>query len=92
MFGSVKFDMILDDGPHTLESMINFIRLYVPLLTDNGILIIEDIKQLEWLEHLKNETPTELHSFIKTYDLRNENPSNPFKDDIVFVIDKKHFC
>jgi hypothetical protein len=92
MFESVKFDMILDDGPHTLESMINFIRLYVPLLTDNGILIIEDIKQLGWLEHLKNETPTELHSFIKTYDLRNENPSNPFKDDIVFVIDKKHFC
>ena len=35
------FDMMLDDGPHTLQSMIQFIKLYLPLLKSDGILIIE---------------------------------------------------
>ena len=33
----IKFDMMLDDGPHTLESMKSFITLYSPLLADNGL-------------------------------------------------------
>lgn len=40
---SIKFDMVLDDGPHSLESMIMFIKLFSPLLKDDGILIIEDV-------------------------------------------------
>ena len=37
----VKFDFLLDDGPHTLQSQIDFITLYSPLLNDNGILILK---------------------------------------------------
>jgi hypothetical protein len=41
---NIKFDFILDDAPHTLESMILFIKLYSQIMTDNSILIIEDVQ------------------------------------------------
>jgi cephalosporin hydroxylase len=81
----IKFDFMLDDGPHTLESMINFIELYSPLMADDGILIIEDVQSLNWLDNLKNAVPEHLKDYIKTYDLiKNKNRY----DDIVFTIDK----
>lgn len=81
----IKFDFMLDDGPHTLESMINFIELYSPLMADDGILIIEDVQSLDWLDKLKNAVPEHLKAYIKTYNLiKNKNRY----DDIVFTIDK----
>jgi hypothetical protein len=38
-------DVIIDDGPHTLESQIKCIELYFPKLNDSGMIIIEDIQQ-----------------------------------------------
>jgi cephalosporin hydroxylase len=40
---NIKFDILIDDGPHTLQSMKDFIKLYLPLIKDNGIFVIEDI-------------------------------------------------
>ena len=82
---NIKFDFILDDGPHTIESMLQFIRLYSQLMTPDGILIIEDIQSIDWLEILTNEVPDHLKQYVKTYDLRNNK--NRY-DDIVFTIDK----
>jgi len=81
----IKFDFILDDGPHTLESMKQFIRLYSKVMTDDGILIIEDVQYWDWIDILKNEVPEHLKQFIKVYDLR---PNKNRYDDIVFTIDK----
>ena len=81
----IKFDMVLDDGPHSLESMMQFIRLYSTLLKDDGILIIEDVQDWAWIELLKNEVPTELKPFVHVYDLR---PIKNRYDDIVFTINK----
>ena len=81
----LRFDMILDDGPHSLESMKACIQLYLPLLTDDGILIIEDIQSIDWLDELRNEVPSDLRKYIKTYDLRTVKNRH---DDILFVIDK----
>jgi hypothetical protein len=83
----IKFDFMLDDGPHTLESMKKFIKLYSQLMTDNGILIIEDVQSWDWIDILKNEVPEHLKQYIKTYDLRNNK--NQY-DDIVFTIDKNN--
>jgi cephalosporin hydroxylase len=80
-----KFDMVLDDGPHTLESMKAFIQLYSQLLADDGILIIEDVQSWDWIDELKNAVPEDLKPFIKIYDLRHIK--NRY-DDIVFSIDK----
>jgi len=82
---NIKFDFMLDDGPHTLESMLLFIRLYSQIMADDGILIIEDVQNISWLDSLMNEVPIHLKQFVKTYDLR----ANKHRyDDIVFTIDR----
>lgn len=81
----IKFDFILDDGPHTLKSMVSCINLYHNLLTENGILIIEDVKKIDWFEKLRDATPDHLKNYIKTYDLRKNKGRF---DDLVFTIDK----
>ena len=82
---NIKCDFMLDDGPHTLESMIKFIQLYSQIMTDDGILIIEDVESWDWINILTTVVPEELKKFIKTYDLRSIK--NRY-DDIVFTIDK----
>jgi len=52
---------MLDDGPHTLESMKQFIKLYSQIMTDDGILAIEDVQSWKWIDKLKNEVPENLH-------------------------------
>jgi hypothetical protein len=83
----LKFDFMLDDGPHTLESMKTFIRLYSQIMKDDGILAIEDVQSIDWIEDLKNVVPDELKPFIKVYDLRYIKDRY---DDIVFTIDKSN--
>ena len=81
----IKFDFMLDDGPHSLDSMKKFIKLYSQIMSDDGILIIEDVQSFDWIEILKNEVPEHLQKYIKVYDLRSNK--NQY-DDIVFTIDK----
>ena len=81
----IKFDFMLDDGPHTLHSMVKFITLYSQLMTENGILIIEDIQSEGWFDVLKAAVPEELLKYVKIYDLRSNKGRY---DDMVFTIDK----
>lgn len=82
---NIKFDFMIDDGPHDLKSMKSFIKLYSQIMTENGILIIEDISNLDWIKELTNVTPDNLKKYIKSYDLRKNKNRH---DDIVFVINK----
>lgn len=82
---NLKCDFMLDDGPHTLESMVQFIKLYSQLMTDDGILIVEDVQSWDWIAELRNAVPDHLKAYIKVYDLRHIK--NRY-DDIVFTIDK----
>jgi len=84
---NIKCDFMLDDGPHSLESMKQFIKLYSQIMTDDGILIIEDVQSWDWIDILKKEVPDHLKDFIKIYDLR---PNKNRYDDIVFTIDKSN--
>jgi len=77
--------MVLDDGPHTLASMLLLIALYLPLLADDGILIIEDVQDYAWFESLKAAVPADMQSAIQTYDRRAIKQRY---DDLVFVVDK----
>jgi hypothetical protein len=81
----IKFDYLIDDGPHSLESMIFFIQNYTKLLTDDGVLVIEDVQDFSWIEKLKDATPEDLKSYIKVVDVRNVK--NRY-DDLMFIIDK----
>jgi len=87
LFRGKKFDVVLDDGPHTLESQIKFLTMYSMLLEEDGILIIEDIGDINYFEILKENTPPNLQPYIKTYDLRKNKGRF---DDLVFVIDKSN--
>ena len=83
---NIEFDLILDDGPHTLESMIYFVENYSKLLSNDGILIIEDIRYNNWFDELIKHVPNDLKQYVSFYDLTDIK--NRF-DDRVFVIDKK---
>jgi cephalosporin hydroxylase len=84
---NIRCDFMLDDGPHSLESMKQFIQLYSQIMTHDGILIIEDVQDWEWIHQLANAVPNNLKQFIKVYDLRGNK--NRY-DDIVFTIDKSN--
>lgn len=81
----ITFDIVVDDGPHTLESMIQFITLYLPLLKADGILVIEDVQDIAWLETLTQVTPDAFKPYIQKYDRRSVKGRY---DDIMFVINK----
>jgi predicted O-methyltransferase YrrM len=38
-----KIDILIDDGPHTLESHIKLLELYLPKMNAGGVIVIEDI-------------------------------------------------
>ena len=84
---NIKFDIAIDDGPHTLQSMIDFVFKYSQLLSDNGILIIEDIPDFNWINTLEQYVPYNLKKYIQKFDLRHIKGRY---DDIVFVINKNN--
>lgn len=80
---NLKFEVIIDDGPHTFESQCKFIDLYLDLLTEKGMLIIEDIPDMERVNIFTRLTPEHLRPYIQVYDLREIKGRF---DDIIFVI------
>lgn len=45
-FGDTKWDIVLDDGPHTKESQAACLNLYHNRLAENGMIIIEDVNPI----------------------------------------------
>lgn len=85
MINDTRFDIIIDDGAHTLGSVRKMLQMYSRIMTDDGILIIEDLQSSAWIRVLTSETPGHLKPFIRTYDLRANKKRY---DDLLFVIDK----
>lgn len=85
ILNKINYDFVLDDGPHSLDSMIRFICLYFPLLNQGGILIIEDVQDITWLDILKQHVPDDYKKNVQFHDLRSIK--NRY-DDIVFVVTK----
>jgi hypothetical protein len=80
-----SFDLIIDDGPHTLETMCFFIENYISKLKDTGIMVIEDIADASWLESLIKCIPEDLHRYTRIYDLRAKYNR---LDELFIVIDR----
>ena len=77
------FDIIIDDGPHTIQSQKTCIELYLNLLKPGGILIIEDIQKFEEIDTLLSLVPSEFTKQV--YDLRERK--NRY-DDVIVTITK----
>ena len=85
---NLLFDILVDDGPHTLESNVTFLKVYSRIMKHDGILVIEDVQHIEWIDILRQNTPDALKPYIEVYDRRGEKGRC---DDIVFVINaSKH--
>ena len=82
-----KFDVIVDDGPHTLHSQIYCANKYPELLNDNGILIIEDIPDPSWISQIANAVPVRFKPFMYGIDRRIAPNRNSANDELMFVID-----
>lgn len=80
---SNDYDLVIDDGPHTLDSMKFFVNNYINLLNDDGIAIIEDVQNMNWVPQLCELVPDNFTH--KVYDLRNVK--NRW-DDIVITIQR----
>ena len=76
------FDIMLDDGPHTLESFIQFIKIYLPKLKPGGMLVIEDIGDIDYTRNMIN-----LIGDLKYEVIDTRHVNNRF-DNINFVVYK----
>lgn len=84
MGASGGIDFIIDDGPHTLQSQIDFLRLYLPLLSKGGIAVIEDVQDVQWFASLEAEAEKAGSEFtFERVDLRHVKGRY---DDLVFVV------
>jgi len=75
------FDIIIDDGPHTLDTMTFSIKEYLKKINSNGILVIEDLQDFHWSNILRKHVP-ENYS-VEVRDLRRVRDRY---DDIAMII------
>jgi hypothetical protein len=79
------FDLIIEDGPHTLESQKFAIKHYSKLLKNDGLLIIEDIQNMDYCDIIMNEIDKTEFKRVEVIDLRTNK--NRY-DDILIVVEK----
>jgi predicted O-methyltransferase YrrM len=66
-----SFDVVIDDGPHSFESMCFFLTHYIDLVKSGGLLVLEDIINPLWtLELLKLIDPAV--GKITVYDMKEK--------------------
>lgn len=76
---NAKYDIIIDDGGHKLESQLISLFYLFPAIKDGGLYVIEDIQSEDDAKHF------EIFKNSKIYDLRHIK--NRY-DDIMIVIKK----
>lgn len=75
------FDVIIDDGPHTLESMMFAVEQYSRKLARGGMLVLEDLQDFNWTNIIRRSKPDDLES--RVFDLRKVRGRY---DDILMVL------
>lgn len=81
------FEVIIDDGPHTLESQKKCVEMYIDMLKVNGIMVIEDIQDVDTIKEILSVIPdSEIYDYKpRVFDLRDKK--NRY-DDVILVIKK----
>lgn len=82
------FDIIIDDGPHTIESQIYIVKNYLKLLKPGGMLFVEDVAKVEWFDILTSSVPDDLKNDFEVinYDLREYKNR---QDDLLILFKRK---
>lgn len=79
-----EFDVLIDDGPHSLESMRLCLSLYLPRMKKGGLMVIEDVPDINWCGDLLGRIPSEYAS--RVLDLRHVKGR---WDDILIEVTRK---
>jgi len=69
--GHGTFDIVIDDGPHTHQSMKDFASMHSKLLKPGGILVIEDIQSSDWIPSILSCLPANMQKNVVVYDVRH---------------------
>jgi hypothetical protein len=81
---NIKFDIVIDDQSernyHKAQSVITE---YTSLLNAGGMIVVEDIQDINWTTSLMEFVPDDLKPNVQVFDLR-ENKGR--FDDILFVV------
>lgn len=75
-------DIVIDDGPHTLDSFIACLQIYLPKVKKGGMLVIEDIPDIRHIEELKKYIGDYKYKVIDTREQYNRF------DNIIFCVCK----
>ena len=78
-----KFDIMIDDGPHTEESQMKFLEIYMTRLNDGGVMVIEDIQDIASTEKFKTLVPEGY-----TYEIVDTRHLVEYPDNVMFVVRK----
>lgn len=84
MLGNRMFDIIIDDGPHTLESMQFVAAHYSTMLAPGGMLVIEDVQSMDWVEPILAAFPEHMRKMVSVVDRRGVKGRY---DDVLIVLD-----
>jgi cephalosporin hydroxylase len=80
-----SYDYIIDDGPHSIESMKLAIELWMPKVKKGGKLIIEDVQSVDWFEELASHAKKFGYEKYRTFDFRENKLRS---DDLIFELEK----
>lgn len=82
-----EFDIIIDDGPHSLESQMYCISNYSNKLKNGGIIVVEDIQNPQHIDILKSCVPKD--SNFKSYPVDLRYTKGRY-DDLLFIVEKNN--
>ena len=80
------YDIIIDDGPHTLRSQQYVVHHYYPLLKSGGVMTIESIQDVNYLDVLTDCIPEDDRDGIRIFDVRETQGRY---DDLIWSIVKQ---
>ena len=77
------FDVLIDDGSHKLHHLEFFAKNYPSLMAPGGVLVIEDVQSIEWVDALMQAFPEDVRDQVQVLDRRSIKGQY---DDILIVL------
>ena len=78
-------DIIIDDGSHRIQDQLKSFNLLYPKLKENGVYIIEDIRDIDSTIQQFKDLENSHRATVKIFDFRN---LKNIKDDVIVEIRK----
>lgn len=84
-FEPSSFDVLIEDGLHTKDTVVAFAAMYPQLLKEGGICVIEDIQSMDWIPDIRKAFPDYME--VEVVDLRGKRLE--WRSDDVLVVARR---